>query len=49
MLKKRKARNKQLIKENENLQKKVTDLEIKYNKLEEAFVNYKNKVNNQKR
>lgn len=49
MLKKRKARNKQLSRENEVLQQKVSDWEVKYNKLEEAFVNYKNKVNNHKR
>lgn len=48
MLKKRKMKMKQLLSENEQLHKKVVEQKIKFNKLEEEFIKYKNKVNNKK-
>lgn len=46
MLKKRRLRIKKLILKNEELEQKVIDMQIKFNKLEEEYTNYKNKVNN---
>lgn len=48
MLKKRKIKMKQLLSENERLNKKVVEQKIEFNKLEEEFIKYKNKVNNRK-
>lgn len=48
MLKKRKMKMKQLLSENERLNKKVVEQKIEFNKLEEEFIKYKNKVNNRK-
>lgn len=46
MFKKRKLRNKQLVLKNERLEQKLVEMQIKYNRLEEEYINYKNKVNN---